>query len=63
MHVQHPALRMITEANGFQPLLHIGPTLSPSIVNKLYTDQRLAKVTEDLMTPLADLGETICLAR
>jgi hypothetical protein len=63
MHVQHSALPMITEAGGFQPLLHIGPTLSPSIVNKLYTDQRLAKVTEDLMTPLADLGETICLAR
>jgi hypothetical protein len=54
---------MITDTNGFQPLLHIGPTLSPSIVSKLYTDQRLAKVTKDLMTPLADLGVTTCEAR
>jgi hypothetical protein len=52
---------MTTEANGSRPLLHTGPTLSPSIeVSKLYTDQRLAKVTEDLMTPLADLGVTTC---
>jgi len=56
--IQH----LIIEPNGFQPLLHIGPTLSPTIVvSKLYTDQRLAKVTEDHMTPLADLGVTTYL--
>jgi hypothetical protein len=59
VHTRHSASQMTTEANGSQSLLHIGP-LSPSIVCRLYTDQRLAKVTEDLMTPLADLGETTC---
>jgi hypothetical protein len=59
VHTRHSASQMTTEANGSQSLLHIGP-LSPSIVSRLYTDQRLAKVTEDLMTPLADLGETTC---